>query len=127
MEQYLIDTNVVSKYLTGDYSLESLKFLDPIVDQTINISIITHIELLSWKTDKNVELVVKDLTRDSNIIDLSPAIVEICISIRRTKNIKTPDALIAATALANNLTLITGNEKDFQNIKGLTIINPHKL
>lgn len=34
------------------------------------------------------------------------------------------DSLIAATALAHNLVLVTENVKDFQNIDGLRILNP---
>jgi len=41
--------------------------------------------------------------------------------------IKTPDAIIAATALAYDLTLTTNNEKDFSHIKGLKIVNPYKV
>ena len=36
---------------------------------------------------------------------------------------KLPDAIIAATALNNNWTLVTRNEKDFKNIN-LDIYNP---
>lgn len=36
-------------------------------------------------------------------------------------------ASFSATALAYGYTLITSNEKDFANIKGLKIINPHKV
>ena len=49
-----------------------------------------------------------------------------CVNIRKGKKIKTPDAIIAATALAYSFTLITNNEKDFAKIKGLKIINPRK-
>lgn len=41
--------------------------------------------------------------------------------------VKTPDAIIAGTALTFNYTLITNNEKDFASIKGLKIINPYKI
>ncbi|MDR0581942.1 MAG: hypothetical protein LBG31_03145 [Prevotellaceae bacterium] len=41
--------------------------------------------------------------------------------------IKLPDAIIAATALANNMVLLTNNEKDFSRIPGLQIINPKAL
>ena len=34
------------------------------------------------------------------------------------------DSLIAATALMNNMTLITGNTKDFEDIPGLALLNP---
>jgi predicted nucleic acid-binding protein len=54
-------------------------------------------------------------------------VVKRCIEIRRNRKIKTPDAIIAATALAKNYTIITNNEKDFAHIEGLKIINPHKI
>jgi len=38
-----------------------------------------------------------------------------------------PDAVIAATAIVNNSVLLTNNVKDFANIKGLKVINPHHL
>jgi predicted nucleic acid-binding protein len=49
------------------------------------------------------------------------------VNIRRNKKIKTPDAIIAATALAFDYTLISNNDKDFSDIKGLKYINPYKV
>lgn len=46
---------------------------------------------------------------------------------RKGKKIKTPDAIIAATALAYGYTLITNNQKDFAHIKGLKIVGPWKM
>jgi predicted nucleic acid-binding protein len=40
-------------------------------------------------------------------------------------NIKLPDAIIAATALVYELTIITRNTKDFEKIEGLNVINPY--
>jgi predicted nucleic acid-binding protein len=45
----------------------------------------------------------------------------------KAKKIKTPDAIIAATAIALNAILLTNNEKDFQGIKRLKVLNPQKL
>jgi predicted nucleic acid-binding protein len=41
------------------------------------------------------------------------------MNIRRDKKVKTPDAIIAATAIANDYTLISNNDKDFKSIQGL--------
>jgi predicted nucleic acid-binding protein len=41
--------------------------------------------------------------------------------------IKTPDAIIAATALATESIIITRNTKDFGKIEGLEAINPYEL
>lgn len=38
--------------------------------------------------------------------------------------IKLPDAIIAATALANNKILVTRNVDDFMKVKSLEIFNP---
>ena len=70
---------------------------------------------------------VKNFILDSIIWEVTPDVVTECVRIRRSKKIKTPDAIIAATALVNNFTIITNNEKDFENIRGLRIVNPHKL
>jgi predicted nucleic acid-binding protein len=46
------------------------------------------------------------------------------IEIRQQKKIKLGDAIIAATALLNNFTLVTRNQKDFEKINGINILNP---
>jgi predicted nucleic acid-binding protein len=127
MEQYLIDTNVVCDYFSNSFPEKVLRFLDIIIDSIPNLSIITQIELLSWKIDTSVMVKVENFVSDSTIHNLDSEVVKRCIEIRRNKKIKTPDAIIAATALAKNYTIITNNEKDFAHIEGLKIINPHKL
>jgi hypothetical protein len=46
-----------------------------------------------------------------------------CVKIRRNRKIKTPDAIIAASAIVHNLILIT-SDSDFNNIQKLKIGNP---
>jgi predicted nucleic acid-binding protein len=127
MEQYLIDTNVVSDYLSASFTASGISLMDIAIDAIPNISIITQIELLCWNADESILQNVKDFIADSNILDINPDIIAHCVALRKSRKIKTPDAIIAATALAYGLTLITSNEKDFINIKGLKIINPHQI
>ena len=127
MEQYLIDTNVVSDYFTASFPVGGLMLMDSVFDSVPNISVITQIELLCWKTNSLSELKVREFIADSVVIEINPDVVSLCVNIRRGKKIKTPDAIIAATALAYDLTLITNNEKDFSNINGLKIVNPYKV
>lgn len=127
MEQYLIDTNVVSDYLTNSFSVSGFKFLDVIINKTPIISIITKIELLCWNTDIETNHNIKSFIDDSKVLNISDEIIYYCVKLRKSKKIKTPDALIAATALAYGYTLITNNEKDFLKIDGLKVINPYKL
>ncbi len=127
MEQYLIDTNVVSDYFSASLPRSGLLFMDSVIDAVPNLSVITQIELLCWKTDITKEQSVKDFISDSMVLDISPEVIMHCVNIRRNKKIKTPDAIIAGTALAHGYTLITNNDKDFSNIEGLKNINPFKV
>lgn len=127
MGHYLIDNNVISTYFSGLFNEKSSNFIADIIDQTPNISVITEIEALSWvNSDKQKEQVVKEFIQDANVLPLIPDIVKQCVIIRRSKKIKTPDAIIAATAIVHNLTLIT-SDADFSNIANLKVIDPHSL
>jgi len=125
MEQYLIDTNAISHYLSESLPAAGMDFIDGIIDSIPNISVISQIELLSWQSAKSSQ--ITDFVNDSVIFNISPEVVQACVKIRKTKKIKTPDAIIAATALVNGFILITDNEKDFINIPKLKIINPNRF
>ncbi|NJK84443.1 MAG: type II toxin-antitoxin system VapC family toxin [Saprospiraceae bacterium] len=62
----------------------------------------------------------------SIIFELESDIKRKTAEIRKAYKIKLPDAIIAATALAYDLTLLTRNVSDFKNIDGINLINPHE-
>ena len=126
MERYLIDTNVVSDYFSASLPKNGLLFMDAVIDAGPKLSVITQIELLCWKTEASKEQRVKDFVTDSEVSDITPDVIIHCVAIRRSKKIKTPDAIIAATALALGYTLISNNDKDFNGIKGLKYVNPYR-
>jgi predicted nucleic acid-binding protein len=53
--------------------------------------------------------------------------VQKTIQLRKVHKINLPDAIIAATALSYDLTLITRNIKDFQNVAGLVCLDSYQL
>lgn len=127
MGQYLIDNNVISNYLSNLFSISGMAFIADVFDEVPNISVITEIEALSWiSTDKVKEKIIKEFVLDANVLSLSPAIVSQSIAIKRSRKIKMPDAIIAATAIIHNLILLT-SDMGFANISGLEIINPVDL
>ena len=127
MEQYLIDTNVISDYFSASLPARGLQFMDFVIDEIPNISVISQIELLCWRTETAKEQQVKEFIIDSVIFNITANVIVNCVNIRRSKKIKTPDAIIAATAITHGRTLVTNNEKDFANIQGLRIINPYRI
>ena len=93
------------------------------------ISIITYIEILSKK-----DIPEQDNLKYINFCKVSVVYSEIgvliaehAIRLRKKYGLKTPDAIIAATALAYGLILISRNEKDFNKIHKLEIVNPWKV
>ncbi|HRJ15076.1 MAG TPA: PIN domain-containing protein, partial [Saprospiraceae bacterium] len=62
---------------------------------------------------------------DANVLSLSSEVVDQCVKLRRSRKLKTPDAIIAATAMVYGLTLIT-SDGVFSNISGLKVIDPRK-
>lgn len=124
MGSYLIDNNIISKYFSDSFSEEMTNFISEIINQTPLISVITEIGALSWVSqDKNKEKNISDFISDSKIVTLNSEIVSLCIKIRRSKKIKTPDAIIAATAIFYDLILIT-SDNDFDGIQNLKLLNP---
>ena len=125
-QEYLIDTNVAIEYI-GEALLEKdLTMLDGIIDEQFYISVINKIELLGFSDITEIEeLKFQELINAADILDLDGDIVNRTIELRKKYKIKLPDAIIAATALENELTIITHNTKDFNKIEGLAVLNPY--
>jgi len=126
---YLWDTNTVIYYLQQLFSKKAEDFMDGVIKTSVpSISAITEIELLCWKTATDNDIIVlKNFIADSFVFELEQEIKEKTAELRKTYSIKLPDAIIAATALVNNLTLLSRNTKDFNKIEGLMLQNPFEL
>ncbi|CAD5280534.1 MULTISPECIES: type II toxin-antitoxin system VapC family toxin [unclassified Imperialibacter] len=127
--EYLWDTNVVIYYLQQQFSPSAEKFIDAILaNSQPSISSITEIELLCWSapTEKDLE-VVKNFIEDAWVFELESAVKMKTAEIRKAHKVKLPDAIIAATAVEFDLTLLTRNINDFKNIQALKLANPYEI
>lgn len=125
MEQkYLIDTNVLIGVQMNDLPEAGMKFMAETLDKDFTISFITYIEFLGYK---NVTKETEGFLALANVLEVNKEIIQTCVNLRKSKIIKLPDAIIAATALINELTLVTRNVSDFKNISGLKVIKPWEL
>ena len=123
-KSFLIDTNVIIDFSHGIFSEKSKNFVASILNKAPIISAITQIELLGFSV---VSPQIESFVRYTSIIGINDSVIEETIRIRKYCRIKLPDAIIAATALTNNLTLLTRNMADFINIENLNVINPHEI
>ena len=121
---YLLDSNVIIGYLAGKIPESGMDSISAIVNQTPRISVISQIEVLRFNDTPENEAVLTGFVNVSNIYPLNPAIVRRTIELCKQSKIKLPDAIIAATALTENLILVTRNTNDFKNIVALELLNP---
>jgi predicted nucleic acid-binding protein len=119
----LLDTNLLIYHLNMALLPQITQQLgEALKMQQAFISVITRIEMLAWKghTDES-------LRQTTNLIEqlpelaLSEAVIAQAIRIRKAHALKLPDAVIAATALAHSLQLVTANEADFKRVDGLSL------
>lgn len=128
MGSYLIDTNAIIEFLGGMLPESGSQWIQSIIDNNdFAISVINQIELLSFNGSKDEMKILTDFINISQILGLTEDVVTKTVELRKHHKIKLPDAIIAATALLHNLTVISRNESDFRSIAGIKIINPHSL
>lgn len=133
---YLLDTNVLSELRRPeriDQRVRSL--LDALPAGTIFISVISLMEIEEGvlrieRRDRLQGIVLRNWldalrarTPNSQILTVDIDMIHVCASLHVPNRRPYGDALIAATALARELTLVTRNVRDFQ-IPGLSLFNP---
>ena len=113
----LLDTNAVLYFLGGDKTL--FEFIE---GKQLYISVITEMELLSFKGISEMEFVIiSEFIEDVRVLDISLEVKRLAISLRQSTRLKLPDCIISATSMAMNLPLVT-SDKAFRNIEGLNVI-----
>lgn len=121
--QIVVDTNVLIYWFQHGLHLPraTLESIRP------SYSIITQIEALGFWDIAPEELAgIRALLDTGTVVALNENIVDRTIWIRQQKRIKTPDAIVAATAIENRCELWTANTKDFNDIDELKVVNPLK-
>jgi len=117
-----MDTNVVIDYLSNRLPAPTASQIDKLPGI---ISVITRIELMGWYNSTSAQLErLRPFIISSQTYNLSEEIIQQTITLRQQYKIKLPDAVVAATAIVYNHTLITRNIIDFKNIAGLNFENP---
>ena len=62
------------------------------------------------------------LSEEMQLIPINQSVLRQAATLRATTNLKTPDAIHAATALSVNCTQFITNDKGFRNVSGLPVI-----
>jgi hypothetical protein len=112
----LVDTDVFIDHLRGFRELKPGR-------NRVHYSVITRCELLSGDVGSALVQRLLDPFRE---LEVDRAVAERAGRIRRETGVATPDALIAATAIEYDLTLVTRNRKHFDPVKQLRLRDPSR-
>lgn len=136
--KYLLDTCVISELVAKQPNPNVVEYVDALDTDNVFLSAITVGEIARGieklpKSKRKQEL--QNWLREDLLIRFDGRVVPLDTSVllewgtlsARLEGIgitlPVMDSLIAATAVTHNLTLITRNEKDFENT-GIEIVNP---
>lgn len=114
MAELLVDTDVLIDHLRGARSLRT-----PLPTA---YSVVTRCELFAGRATE--EPVIRELLAPLREVPVTRDIAELAGRLRREHAVRTPDALIAATALTIGASLLTRNRRDFTPIRGLRVRTP---
>lgn len=113
---YLFDTNIVIHYFNGLTDDDSIH---EILARSFRISIVTTIEFLGWA--KFAEFPdefekAKAFLSHAIVLPLDDSVAAETIRLRQRYRCRTPDAIIAATALVHGLRIVTNDANDFAKL-----------
>ena len=110
-----LDTNAIIALMSGNYKL--IQHINKA--EWIGISIVSEIEFLSFsKISERDKLLFQKLKSRIEVIDLqsnNEVLISLTCNIRIKNKLKLPDAVIAASAVFSNATIVT-NDKIFTEI-----------
>jgi len=131
-QKVLLDTSSVIYYIENiePYATVLYHIHDSIArgDNTAVVSVITLIEVLTKPIrDGLTDLADKFrlyLTRSKNIdfLSVTPEIGELAARLRARYNLRTPDAIQLATALASESSYLLTNDRNFERVKELSVL-----
>lgn len=115
--KYLLDTNAILYILNGDITLTEFLF-----EKELYISVITEMELLSFKDITHAErLAIDSFLNDLVILNIDQRTKLNAIIVKKASNMKLPDSIIAGTAIALKLPLVT-SDRQFKTVRDLDLV-----
>ncbi len=129
---YLVDADWAIDFLTNQTGARGL--LPELLNAGTGLSIVTYIELYEGvqrsRNPQQAAREIQTLLQGLTILPLTRRVARRTAQVRgdlRAQKLPVQhrafDLIVAATALTHDLTLVTGNTKDFQDISGLKRIN----
>lgn len=119
---YVLDTNILIYHAAGEEATAT--FFNEHRNDIFYVPSIVVAEFLSYPLiTESAARAFKSFVSQTIIVNLDFALAELAAEARRKYRVKLMDAIVAATALTANATLITKNTRDFKRIAGLQLFD----
>jgi toxin FitB len=117
----LLDSNIVIYALLPEH-----EFLRELIAKNHPVvSAISVVETLGFQRITGTEKAfLEKLFTIMETLPISNTIIDLAVSLRQQKKMGLGDSIVAATAIAHHLTLVTRNTEDFTWIADLKTLNP---
>jgi predicted nucleic acid-binding protein len=122
---YLLDTNSLIYYFQGAPQMDPV--FQPIERGEARplVSIITEIELLGFpRLTQQDETRIRSLLSGFAVVAVDERIAAQAVVLKRRRGLKTPDAIIAATALLEDACLVTRDQALLDKVPEVQSLNP---
>jgi len=117
----LADSNLIIYAASGKYS----SLIEWFAENKPVVSAVTLVEVLGYhKLKADEKEVLESLFAELSVIYPSIEVFQKAIELRQQRKVSVSDALIAATAMIQSLTLATHNTSDFDWVDGMDVIDP---
>jgi len=91
-------------------------------ESNLKTSAICKVEVLGYHQLKKIEKqYLENFFNAIRVLPIDTDVINKAIELKQKRNIASPDAIVAATALVYNLSILTQNKKDFNKIESLEI------
>ena len=122
--RYLIDTNIWIE-ATANVSPAVALLEKAAHAEWAGYSAITRLEAFGYPgLSPDEELALADVMGQYREVAVTTAVIDEAIKLRKSRKIRIPDALIAATAVVMGAVLVTRNDEDFRGLADVVIENP---
>ena len=117
----ILDSNSIIYSIKPEFT----KLRKLIAEHSPAVSAISYVEVLGYhQLTESDEQDFMDFFDTAQILPVSQAVLNQAVKLRQQRKMSLGDSLIAATAVVNDLTLITANTTDFKWISGMKLLDP---
>lgn len=117
----LLDSNIIIYAALPEHE----RLREFIAEHAPAVSAVSYVEVLGYhRLEEKERRYFEEFFAAAEVLEITPEVAQRAVKLRQARNASLGDSLVAGTALEHDFTLVTRNEKDFEWMPDLTLLNP---